>query len=185
LGPPERRVLRAAQRTDTVDVGHKLCKDVAPTLVAHQPLSALVVDTDPIFVSELAPIVTASGFRVLALSDFAAARHELYVCRPDVLVANVRLGSFNGIHLAYLAKINKHDTRAMIYGDEDRLLAGEVQSAGAFWVRTSLVRLALGAFLHASLPTRDRRDVNVNDRRHLFRGGRRTTDLYLSAAPAM
>ena len=157
---------------------------MAPTLAAHQPLSALVVDLDPIFVSDLAPIVTASGFRVLPLSDFAAARHELYACRPEVLVANLRLGAFNGIHLAYLAKINKPDTRAMIYGDEDRLLAGEVQSAGAFWVRTSLVRFALGAFLHAALPVRDRRDVNVVDRRLLYRGGRRTTDLQLSAAPA-
>ena len=150
-------------------------------MAAHQPLSALVVDGDPIFVSELAPIVTASGFRVVALSDFAAARHELYVCRPEVLVANVRLGAFNGIHLAYLAKINKPDTRAMIYGDEDRLLAGEVQSAGAFWVRTSQVHFALGAFLQASLPARDRRDYNIIDRRQLYRGGRRTTDL--SAAP--
>ena len=154
-------------------------------MAAHQPLSALVVDVDPIFVSELAPIVTAAGFRVLALSDFAAARHELYVCRPEVLVANVRLGAFNGIHLAYLAKINKPDTRAMIYGEEDQLLAGEVQSAGAFWVRAPLVRFALGAFLVASLPARDRRDVHVIDRRGLFRGGRRTTDLQLSAAPAM
>ena len=154
-------------------------------MAAHQPLSALVVDVDPIFVSELAPIVTSSGFRVLPLSDFAAARHELYVCRPEVLIANVRLGAFNGIHLAYLAKINKPDTRAMIYGEEDRLLAGEVQSAGAFWVKASLVRFALGAFLHASLPVRDRRDVNVDDRRQLFRGGRRTTDQQLMAAPAM
>ena len=146
-------------------------------MAAHQPLSALVVDVDPIFVSELAPIVTASGFRVLALSDFAAARHELYVCRPDVLVANIRLGAFNGIHLAYLAKINKPNMRAMIYGEEDQLLAGEVQSAGAFWVRTPLVRFALGAFLHASLPAKDRRTVTFTDRRQIFRGGRRTTDL--------
>ena len=150
-------------------------------MAAHQPLSALVVDGDPIFVSELAPIVTASGFRVLPLSDFAAARHELYTCRPEVIVANVRLGAFNGIHLVYLAKINKPDTRAMIYGDEDRLLAGEVQSAGAFWVSASLVRFALGAFLHASLPARDRRDFTIIDRRQLFRGGRRTTDLQISA----
>ena len=47
-------------------------------VAAHQPLSALIVDADQLFVSELAPIVTASGFRVLPLSEFAAARHELY-----------------------------------------------------------------------------------------------------------
>ena len=86
----------------------------APTVGALQPLSALIVDADQLFVSELAPIVTASGFRVLPLSDFAAARHELYAWKPHVLVANVRLGAFNGIQLAYLAKINNPKTRVMI-----------------------------------------------------------------------
>jgi DNA-binding NarL/FixJ family response regulator len=146
-------------------------------LADHQPRSALIVDVDPIFVSELAPIVTACGFRVLALSEFAAARHELFVCRPDVLIANLRLGAFNGIHLAYLAKINKPDTRVMIYGHDDRILAREVQSAGAFYERADFVRDALTAFLHASLPAGDRRTATVTDRRLVFRGGRRTTDL--------
>jgi hypothetical protein len=150
---------------------------VAPTLAAHQPLSALLVDIDPIFVSELAPIVTTAGLRVIPVTDFSAARHELHSSRPDVLVANVRLGAFNGIHLAYLAKINNPRTRVMIYGENDRMLAAEVQSAGGFYERAELVRYALGAFLSASLPPGDRRDVSVSDRRLMFRGGRRTTDL--------
>ena len=132
--------------------------------------------------SELAPIITASGFRVLPLSDFAAARHELYAWKPHVLVANVRLGAFNGIHLAYLAKINNPKTRVMIYGQDDRMLASDVQSAGAFYARTELVRYVLAAFLTASLPERDRRDVSLFDRRQIFRGGRRMTDLQ-SASP--
>ena len=146
-------------------------------MTAHQPRSALVVDVDPIFVSELTPIITACGFRVLPLSEFAAARHELYVCRPNVLIANVRLGAFNGIHLAYLAKISNPETRVMIYGDDDRILAREVQSAGAFFERRDFVRYALLAFLHAALPGGDRRKVAFADRRQIFRGGRRTTDL--------
>jgi hypothetical protein len=145
-------------------------------LAAHQPRCALVVDIDPIFVSELVPIVTDGGLRVLPLTEFAAARHELYICRPDVLVANVRLGAFNGIHLVYLAKINNPETRALIYGQDDRILAREVQSAGAFWVAMDMVRYALAAFLHASLPAEDRRTLLVADRRLIFRGGRRTTD---------
>ncbi len=94
-----------------------------------------------------------------------------------MLIANVRLGAFNGIHLAYLAKINNPKTRVMIYGQDDRMLAGEVQSAGAFYERSDCVRYALAAFLQASLPDRDRRDVTFTDRRQIFRGGRRTTDL--------
>ena len=146
-------------------------------MAAHQPRSALVVDVDPIFVSELAPIITACGFRVFPLSEFAAARHELYVCRPDVLIANVRLDAFNGIHLAYLAKINQPETRVMIYGYDDRILAGEAQAAGAFYERSDRVRYALESFLQASLPAHDRRGVTFTDRRQIFRGGRRMTDL--------
>ena len=153
-------------------------------MVESQPPRALVVDADPIFVSELAPIVTAVGFRVLALSDFTAARHELYASRPQALIANLRLGAFNGIHLAYLAKINNPETRAMIYGEDDRMLAAEVQSARAFYQRTSFVRYALAAFLRAPLPDRDRRAVLVVDRRQSFRGGRRTTDLQILATAA-
>ena len=147
------------------------------TLAAQQPSSALVVDPDPLFVSQLAPIITASGYRCIPVTEFAAARLELYVRGPEVLVANVRLGAFNGIHLAYLAKINKPNTRVMVYGENDHLLASEIQTAGAFYERVEFVPYALTGFLMGTLPVRDRRDVILSDRRNVFRGGRRTTDL--------
>lgn len=134
--------------------------------------------------SQLAPIITSSGYRHIPVTEFAAARLELYVHSPSVLVANVRLGAFNGIHLAYLAKINKPDTRVMVYGENDHLLASEIQSAGGFYERMEFVPYALSGFLMGALPGRDRRDVGVGDRRHLFRGGRRTTDLPTLHTPA-
>jgi hypothetical protein len=137
------------------------------------------------FVSQLAPIITASGHRCIPVTEFAAARLELYTRSPDVLLANVRLGAFNGIHLAYLAKIHKPETRVMVYGDNDHLLAGEIQNAGAFYERVEFVPYALGAFLIGALPSRDRRSVIVCDRRFMFRGGRRATDLPLLHTPAV
>jgi hypothetical protein len=154
-------------------------------LAAQQPLSALVVDPDPLFVSQLAPIVTSSGYRLIPVTEFAAARSELYVHKPAVLVTNVRLGAFNGIHLVYLAKINKPDTHVMVYGESDHLLAREIQSAGGFYERMQFVPYALAGFLMGVLPVRDRRDVGGSDRRHIFRGGRRTTDLPILHAPAV
>ena len=153
-------------------------------MAAQQPSSALVVDPDPVFVSELAPIITALGYRCIPVTEFAAARLELYMRSPDVLLANVRLGAFNGIHLAYLAKINRPETRVMVYGQNDRLLAGEIQAAGAFYEREEFVPYALTAFLSGVLPSRDRRGVEVTDRRLAFRGGRRTTDLPILHVPA-
>jgi DNA-binding NtrC family response regulator len=157
---------------------------VAPTLAAQQPSSALVVDPDPVFVSQLAPIITSSGYRCIPVTEFAAARLELYMRSPDVLLTNVRLGAFNGIHLAYLAKINRPATRVMVYGENDHVLAGEIQKAGAFYERVEFVPYALTSFLAGVLPARDRRDVIASDRRHIFRGGRRTTDLPILHTPA-
>jgi DNA-binding NtrC family response regulator len=153
-------------------------------LAAQQRSSALVVDPDPLFVSQLAPIITSSGYRYIPVTEFAAARLELYVRSPDVLLANVRLGAFNGIHLAYLAKINRPQTRVMIYGENDHVLTGEIQKAGAFYERVEFVPYALTSFLAGVLPARDRRHVIVTDRRQVFRGGRRITDLPILHAPA-
>jgi hypothetical protein len=136
------------------------------------------------FVAQLAPIITRAGLRCIPRTDFLRARHELYASSPDFIVANVRLGEFNGIHLAYLAKIQRPDTRVMIYGRDDRLLAREVQTAGAFYGREEFVPYELISFLHASLPAQDRRDAGALDRRQTFRGGRRTTDLDILHAAA-
>ena len=153
-------------------------------MAAQQPSSVLVVDPDPVFVSQLAPIITSSGYRCIPITEFVAARLELYTRRPDVLLTNLRLGAFNGIHLAYLAKINRPETRVMVYGKNDHLLASEIQKAGAFYERVEFVPYALTSFLIGNLPERDRRDVIVSDRRLIFRGGRRLTDLTILHAPA-
>jgi hypothetical protein len=71
----------------------------------------------------------------------------------------------------------------MVYGEDDRMLAGEIQTAGAFYERVEFVPYALAGFLIGALPVRDRRDVGFVDRRRLFRGGRRTTDVALLHAP--
>ena len=93
-------------------------------------------------------------------------------------MANVRLAAFNGIHLAYLAKMGPRPTRVMVYaGDHDRLLAAEVRAAGAFYERQDFVAFALTTFLVAELPEYDRRIAVAGERRTVFRGGRRTTDI--------
>jgi DNA-binding NtrC family response regulator len=138
-------------------------------LPAQQPSSALVVDPDPIFVSQLAPIITSSGYRCIAITEFAAARLELYMRSPDVLLANLRLGAFNGIHLAYLANQQAGHTRDGLRRERSRAAARS--EAGAFCER-SFVPYALSSFLMGMLPARDRRDVIATDRRQIFRGGR-------------
>ena len=111
---------------------------------------------------------------VEACSDFQAARASLVARQPDLLVTNLRLHAYNGLHLVHLAPDR---TRCIVYSEGDDLgLAREVQAAGAFYERSWRLPRALAAYAQAVLPPRDRREPTALDRRLEFRGGRRCTD---------
>lgn len=106
--------------------------------------------------------------------DFSAARERLRNQPPDLLVTNVRLHEYNGLHLVHLA--GPH-TRCVVYSPhEDLVLAREVQAAGAFYERSMRLSRSLAGYVHGTLPTHDRRDVATLDRRRFPRGGRRSSD---------
>jgi DNA-binding NtrC family response regulator len=147
-------------------------------LPGQQQAVALVVDTDIAVAAELRAAIEALGQPTIAVSDFQAARRELRGRELNAVVANLRLGPFNGIHLAYAAKHAHPEMRVIIYAQQhDQLLAREAQRAGAFYERLALVPYVIGRFLGAALPTADRRDAATPDRRTSFRGGRRISDM--------
>jgi CheY-like chemotaxis protein len=114
---------------------------------------------------------------VEACSEFWAARTRLVSRPPDLLVTNVRLEGYNGLHLVHLAA--RTPTRCIVYARHDDLvLAREVQAAGAFYERSDRLPRALESYVHALLPAHDRRSLTVLDRRQAVRGGRRCTDHY-------
>ena len=115
-------------------------------------------------------------------TEFSIARARLFETPPpDLLVTNLRLGPFNGLHLVYLAQSANLPTICLTYGEHknttDVALAREAQLAGAFYEASYRLPHALPSYLQAELPERDRRDPARVDRRATFRGGRRATDL--------
>jgi DNA-binding NtrC family response regulator len=115
-------------------------------------------------------------------TDFAEARTRLFEAPvPELLVTNLRLGPFNGLHLVFLAQSANLPTRCLTYGAHNNItnmaLAREAQSAGAFYEASYKLPHALSSYLQSELPDRDRRDPTRDDRRGTFRGGRRATDL--------
>jgi DNA-binding NtrC family response regulator len=121
--------------------------------------------------------VLARRAQVDARPDFVGARARLLASPPHLLVTNIRLGAYNGLHLAHLAATLALPTRVIVYGDADSVaLAREAQIAGAFYVPGQRIAAALPAYLDAELPPTDRRDVARVDRRQQFRRGRRATD---------
>ena len=139
--------------------------------------SALLVDPDADRL-ELLTRAIAEAADVTACADFQTARSYLLKISPDFLISHLRLGAYNGLHLAHLAAYARLETRCLLYDEPlDFHLACEAQLIGAFYEVTSRLRFTIPAYIRAPLPERDRRDLRQFDRRGLFRGGRRATDL--------
>jgi DNA-binding response OmpR family regulator len=64
-----------------------------------QPFHILLLDDDPHALAGLAELLAAAGYDVTASSAFQDARHRLEERPFDLLVTDVRLRSFNGLHL--------------------------------------------------------------------------------------
>ena len=147
-----------------------------PASVARETKEILLVDPDPkgLHAVQAALRLVAN---IEALTDFRDARTRLLDQPPDLLVTNLRLQAYNGLHLVHLAA-GTH-TRCIVYSTyDDLMLAREVQAAGAFFEHPLRLPLVLHSYMNATLPDHDRRDLTMLDRRMAFRGGRRCSDLY-------
>jgi DNA-binding NtrC family response regulator len=117
-------------------------------------------------------------------ADFSTARTRLLADRYDWVVTNIRLRAYNGLHLLHLAAAARLTTRILVYGHAcDAAVAREAQLAGAFYELQRCVHRALPSYIKGGVPAADRRDAERLDRRHLFRGGRRISDLQPAGWP--
>jgi len=116
--------------------------------------------------------------KVHVCEDFQSAHAELFARPPDLLVTNVCLEAYNGLHLVHLAAGFGLPTRSVAYTERPDLgLARMVQAAKAFYESRESVLAALPAYVGASLPAVDRRDVASTGHMVPAKGGRRATDL--------
>jgi DNA-binding NtrC family response regulator len=134
----------------------------------------LIVDPDPQALVA-AQVAVKSVATVEACSDFRLARARLTSRPPDLLVTNLRLERFNGLHLVHVAAGTA--TRCIVYATHhDEVLAREVVAAGAFYERADRLPRVLASYVRGMLPGKDRRSLVTFDRRSLSRGGRRCAD---------
>jgi DNA-binding NtrC family response regulator len=141
--------------------------------------SLLLVDGDAA-VSESLRAAVRSVALAAVCADFPSARARLLTSPPDWLVTNLRLGTYNGLHLVHLVATVGLPTRSLVYSDyirQDVALAGEAQGAGAFYETRDRLAQALPGYLAAVLPAHDHRNPVVPDRRSGCRGGRRASDV--------
>jgi len=118
---------------------------------------------------------------VVACGTFKEARSALQTYAPMLLVTNLRLDGYNGLHLVLLTV--QFGTRSVVYirNAVDRGIASEIRRFGAFYETEANLLCSLHAYVHGCLPVRDRRETPGADRRTFPRGGRRASDRGLSA----
>lgn len=145
-----------------------------PPRVARELRDVLIVDPDP-WALLAAQKALQSVAEVETCSEFRVARARIATRPPDLLVTNLRLEKFNGLHLVYLAAGTP--TRCIVYASHyDVVLAHEALAAGAFYERADRLPRVLASYVQTMLPPRDRRSLSVFDRRGVARGGRRCLD---------
>lgn len=110
--------------------------------------------------------------------DFDGGRAELQRHPPHVLVTNLRLEAYNGLHLVLLSQATGSGARCLVHTNRpDFLLVSEALAMGAFFERTERLPYSITAFITGQLPVADRRNPDQFDRRTGFRGGRRASDV--------
>lgn len=148
--------------------------------MAHHPIALTVIIVEPASdrLSQLRRSLAAVA-RVTGYTDFDSARVALRHEPPALLVTNLRLGEFNGLHLVLLAS---PPTRSIVYMEPpDIVLLRDAQRVGAFVESTPRLQRSLPSYVGATLRAQDRRDVSRVDRRGEARGGRRGGDEHAPA----
>jgi hypothetical protein len=137
----------------------------------------LLVDVDALAVAAL-KFAIGDLAEVEACTSFVVARERLFECEYDRLVTNLRLRSYNGLHLVHLTKPR---TRSVVYTTRPELfLQSEVQRIGAFYESYDSLRCSIASYLDGKLPLFDRRHFQRDRRCGGFRGGRRRSDACVS-----
>jgi len=95
----------------------------------------MVVSTDTAVLSERASTLRRAGQIVLPCAGFPDARRLLNERpSPDLLLTDVRLGPYNGLHLVAIARVEHPRTLALVIGGADHVLEGEARGLAARYV---------------------------------------------------
>lgn len=109
---------------------------------------AIVVDANLEELRKTERVLADAGFVVVAIDSFAEAKATLQSISPEIVVADIKLAAFNGLHLAAISGIERPGTPFIItHNLHDVVLEADALDLGAVYVvktetREELQRIA-------------------------------------------
>ena len=97
--------------------------------------TVLLADSDPQQLLAHAAALRRAGDTVYTAAGFIDAKAALLRTKPDILVTQVRLADFNGIHLALWGRRQLSNLRCVIIGGSDPALEADARQSDFFFVR--------------------------------------------------
>jgi DNA-binding NtrC family response regulator len=120
------------------------------------PLTVVVVDAIVTDAMAAVTALTAAGFHVTVADNFEAAKQHMARNPPSVLIADVFLGEFNGLHLVIRGKALRPELAAIVTCDRpDPVLAMEASRLGATFVVKPLAPEGLLGAIYRTLFRRE------------------------------
>jgi two-component system response regulator RegA len=137
--------------------------DAAPT-VSRPLAAATALVVDPSLTEALAAValLTGRGFEVTVAETFIKAKERLNVRVPAVLITEVRLGEYNGLHLVLRGKAHRPSLAALVTSAvNDPVLQADAEAMGATFLVKPIDEKHFIAAVMRTLFQRDRSEGPV------------------------
>ena len=120
----------------------------------YRATKILIVDTDPRTVRELGAALRGEGWEALEATSYEEARRLWTSERPPMLIADIRLGQFNGLQLLLRARADRPDVTGVITSAiPDKVLEADTRRFGGTFVVKPLAREQIITLLQSLRPT--------------------------------
>ncbi|MGE3842097.1 MAG: response regulator [Vicinamibacterales bacterium] len=118
------------------------------------PAHILIVDDQEDVLNTLVRFLTVSGYQPVGLLDFREAKDYIDQTPPDVLVTDVRLGSYNGLQLAIHLRAARANAGIVVLSAwDDPNLRQEAAAVGATYELKPLTKEQLVKAVTSVLPS--------------------------------
>jgi DNA-binding response OmpR family regulator len=98
------------------------------------PHTVLIVDVDASALRATAGLLSAAEYLVTTVSSFDEAKKRLALIRPDLLITDLRLGAYNGLHLVIRMRAEHPDSVAIVtHHAADPVLESVAAAQGAVY----------------------------------------------------